>query len=96
MIGAAKFEEMVRRRGLAPLPPIDTRHGRILIADGYVLHHKDFPQPHFQTFWAVQRNGMDFGRPLFCTAFSTQPERIKAAVDDAHEWIRDNTDVGRY
>lgn len=95
---ASRFEALVRRRGIAPLDPIPTPFGRLLIADGFVRSHKDHPEPHYLTIWTVDREGkgIDGGRPLYCSRFSSREARIAAALTDAHQWIKDNRDAGRY
>lgn len=94
---APTFERICHKNGFATLHPINTRHGRVLIAERYFNYHVEFPAPHWQTIWAFDRDKLDVAQKLFFHfGTSTQRQRRHAAVTAATEFIKDNLTVGRY
>ncbi|MEK9751625.1 MAG: hypothetical protein VW338_00215 [Rhodospirillaceae bacterium] len=94
---ASKFETICRKNGFNPLTPINTRHGRVLVAERYFNHHPEFEWPHWQTLWTFDRNGLDVAQKLyFKFGAASQARRRDAAAKAAAAWVKDNQTVGRY
>ncbi len=105
----AKFERICSKSGFQPLDKIWTPDGAILLAERYFNTHPDASAvgmngPHWQTLWAIERDGADVGQKIFMPFGAVLPsgrkverkDRIENAVLAAHQWIKDNLDVGRY
>lgn len=94
---ASKFETICTRSGFKCLAPVDTRHGRVLVAERYFNHHAEFGWPHWQTLWVLERDGLDVAQKLFFKfGDASQARRRDAAVKAAKAWAKDNLTVGRY
>lgn len=94
---AGAFERLCLRSRFTVHTPIVTRNGRILLAERYFSSHPEFPEPHWQTLWAVERNGMDVAQKLFFKwGVTTSQERLDLARKTAELFIGDNISVGRY
>lgn len=91
------FEEMCNKMKLKAVKRIPTPRGDILIADGFVKSDNEVTEPHFKTFWAINRNGVQVGRAIY-----TKPEgskiktRIEAAKIDAAMFLDKAGEVGLY
>lgn len=97
LMDASTFETICRRNGFAPLQPVVTKHGRVLIAERYFNHHAEFEWPHWQTLWVFDRDGLDVAQKLFFKfGVASRARRRDAAVKAAVAWVKDNLNVGRY
>ena len=91
------FEEICNGSKFTILPKHFTPDGNILLAERF----KPEPVAHYETLWAVERDGCDYARFVRNNAFwfgtpVDQSKRIADAVEDAMQWMKDNLTVGRY
>jgi hypothetical protein len=94
---SSAFEKIVRNTGFNPRDKIKTRLGNILVADRYYNVHVEFPEPHYQVLYAIERAGMDLGQILyFKFGENTHRSRMNAVKGVASQWLKDNQEVGRY
>lgn len=102
MLTKQKFERLARIRGLTPIARVPTRHGAVLIAEGWVGRDDEMIDetgnhvPHIQAMWAIERAGIDICQVLYCNRFSSQRARIEACMKSAWDWIGINMETGRY
>lgn len=91
-----RFERIVTQSRFKPLRRIPTPHGAILIAESFRRLDIEYMEPHWQMIWAIDRDGMDIARKIFCHADSTRQDRVAATMKDAMQFIADGVTAGRY
>jgi len=91
-----KFERMTLAEQFKPLKRVHTRHGDVLLAERYRNLDPKMMEPHWQVVWAIDRDGLDMGRILYCRFGSLQKDRIAAAVQDAETFMKDCVEAARY
>lgn len=85
------FKKLANRMQLKPLFMKQTVFGTVLIAEGKFRSHPrarpEITGPVWQTMWAVERRGMDGGRPLYFKPTVSPDDRLAATIDDAMKFM---------
>lgn len=91
-----RFEKIVTASKFRPLQRVPTPHGAILLAESFRCLDINHMEPHWQMLWAIDRDGMDIARKIYCVPNSTREQRVAATIADAVRFISDSIEAGRY
>lgn len=82
-----EWERVVRQSKFTLLPKRFTPRGNILLAERYFNFHPEYPKPHWQVVWSIERDGPQIGQKLFFDFGVTSDERKSLVLGVVNDFL---------